>query len=105
MDQRRLEHEQRRELAHLGMRREVEKLDKEVRRWEYRSAVEHEERKRAEEFSRRRRGSSSSSPSSSPSSPLSPPASSSSSSHRRAVLAGDVEHVDLQGVYRRLPEK
>ena len=90
--------QRRRELAHERMEEEVERLKREVRRWEYQRAVELEE-----ERSSRRRRQEGEEFSSSFSSSLSPPGG--DKERRGAVLAGDIEHVDLRGVYRGLAGK
>ena len=108
LESRRLAREQRRRLAGERMEEEAEALGREVKRWEYTKAVEHEEEKRREEEEERRRmrrqgggrEELSSSSSSSPSLPRG-----SSKERVGAVLAGDVEHVDIRGVYRRLAGK
>lgn len=90
LESRRLARKRRRRHAAERMEAEAAALSREVRRWEYARAVEHEEEKE------KRRLQLSSSPSS-----LLPPV----SQEERGggvVLAGDVEHVDIRGVYRRL---
>ena len=87
LENRRLAERAKKRLAPERMREEAEALGREVRRWEYLRAIELEEERRAKEVSN---------------SPFSPPGSKKQTEDRRAVLAGDVEHVDLSGVYRRL---
>ena len=98
LESRRIARAQRRRLAAERMEEEAAALGREVKRWEYARAVEHEKERR--ERRRRHGGEEGLSPSSASSSsrPPLPPG----SEERGAVLAGDVEHVDIRGVYRRL---
>jgi hypothetical protein len=91
LESRKLAARQKKRLAPERMEEEAAALGREVRRWEYVKAIEAEEARRARELS---------SSDASSAALLGDPRP--KKEERRAVLAGDVEHVDLRGVYRRL---